>query len=140
MRTLLVTNDFPPKIGGIQSYLFGLVSGLDPSEIRVLAPAYPKAREFDAEQPYEVFREPTPQLYPTRRLLRRICELSAGVDVVQFGYTLQRWVLAPAMQRRTGRPYVIFAHGAEVLFPLRIPGASRLLMCARKHHSGAPVR
>jgi phosphatidyl-myo-inositol dimannoside synthase len=128
LKTLLVTNDFPPKVGGIQSYLFGLVSNLDPSGVRALAPAYPEAEEFDARQPYEVFREPTPRLYPTPRLLRRICDLSAGVDVVQFGYALQSWILALAMQQRTGLPYVVFAHGAEVLFPFRIPGASRLLM------------
>ena len=93
----------------------------------MLAPAYPKAEEFDARQPYEIFRETTSRLYPSPRLLRRICHLSAGVDVVQFGFALQSWILAPAMQRRTGLPYVIFVHGAEVLFPLRIPGAARLL-------------
>ena len=93
----------------------------------MLAPAYPKAEKFDARQPYEIFREPTSRLYPSPRLLRRICHLSTGVDVVQFGFALQSWILAPAMQRRTGLPYVIFVHGAEVLFPLRIPGAARLL-------------
>jgi phosphatidylinositol alpha-1,6-mannosyltransferase len=128
LKTLLVTNDFPPKVGGIQSYLFELVSSLDPSWVRVLAPAYPGAAEFDARQPFEVFREPTSRLYPSPGLLRRICDLSAGMDVVQFGYVLQSWVLAPATQRQTGLPYVVFAHGAEVLFPLRIPGAARLLL------------
>lgn len=128
MRTLLVTNDFPPKLGGIQSYLFGLLSTLDPSGVRVLAPDYPRSGEFDAAQPYEVFREPTSRLYPTPRLLRRICELAAGMDVVQFGYAFQSWLIGPAMRRRTGVPYVVFVHGAEVFMPLRIPGASRLLM------------
>lgn len=127
LRTLLVTNDFPPKAGGIQSYLYELVSTLDSWEVRVLAPNYPEADEFDTEQPYEIFREPTSRLYPTPRLLRRICALSKGADVVQFGYALQSWVLAPAIRRKTGLPYVVFVHGAEVLFPLRAPGAARLL-------------
>lgn len=128
MRTLLVTNDFPPKLGGIQSYLFGLLSTLDPSGVRVLAPDYPGFKEFDAAQPYEVFREPTSRLYPTPRLLRKICDLASGMDVVQFGYAFQSWLIGPAMRRRTGVPYVVFVHGAEVLMPLRVPGASRLLM------------
>ena len=127
MKTLLVTNDFPPRVGGIQSYLSGLLSTLDPSGVRVLAPAYPGAEEFDAGLPYEVFRWPT-LLYPGRRLLGRIQSLAAGVDVVQFGFVLQSWVMAPRMLRRTGRPYAVFVHGAEVLMPLRLPGASRLLM------------
>ena len=128
MKTLLVTNDFPPKVGGIQSYLFGLVGSLDAAGVRVLAPAHPEAEKFDAKQPYEISRVPTPRLYPTPQLLQRICKMSAGMDVVQFGYALQSWVLAPSMQRRTRVPYVLFAHGAEVLFPLRIPGATSLLM------------
>lgn len=127
MRTLLVTNDFPPKVGGIQSYLHGLLSTLNPRAVRVLAPDYPGAEEFDAAQPYEIFREPTGKLYPTPPLLRRICVLAKGMDVVQFGYVLQSWILAPAMRRRTGLPYVVFVHGAEVLFPLRAPGVARLL-------------
>ena len=127
MKTLLVTNDFPPRVGGIQSYLSGLLSTLDPSGVRVLAPAYPGAEEFDANLPYEVFRWPT-LLYPGRRLLGKIQALAAGVDVVQFGFVLQSWVMAPRMLRRTGRPYAVFVHGTEVLMPLRLPGASRLLM------------
>ena len=128
MKTLLVTNDFPPKLGGIQSYLFGLLSTLEPSGVRVLAPDYPHSKEFDAAQPYEVVREPTSRLYPTPRLLDRICEMAAGTDIVQFGYAFQSWLIGPAMRRRTGVPYVVFVHGAEVLMPLRMPGASRLLM------------
>lgn len=127
MKTLLVTNDFPPKVGGIQSYLFGLVSSLDPSEVRVLAPSYPGDAAFDAARPFEVVRERTSRLYPTPGLLRRICGLAEGTDVVQFGYALQSWLLAPAMRRRTGVPYVVFVHGAEVLWPIRAPGAARLL-------------
>lgn len=128
MKTLLVTNDFPPKVGGIQSYLYGLVSALDPAMLRVLAPDYPGATEFDAKQPFEIHRQRGRRLYPTPGLLRRICDLSDGVDVVQFGFALQSWAVAPAMRRRTGRPYVVFVHGAEVLFPLRAPGASWLMM------------
>lgn len=127
MRTLLVTNDFPPKVGGIQSYLFELVSSLDPSEVTVLAPDYPGAARFDANQPFKVFREPGSRLYPSPRLFRRICSLAADADVVQFGFALQSWVLAPAMRWWTKRPYVVFVHGAEVLLPLRIPFAARLL-------------
>ena len=36
MRHLLVTNDFPPKVGGIQNYLWDLWSRLDPSSFVVL--------------------------------------------------------------------------------------------------------
>jgi phosphatidyl-myo-inositol dimannoside synthase len=54
MRILLVTNDFPPRLGGIQSYLWNLYSRLDPGDVVVLAPAHPGDVAFDARQPFEV--------------------------------------------------------------------------------------
>ncbi|ABG03359.1 glycosyl transferase, group 1 [Rubrobacter xylanophilus DSM 9941] len=128
MRTLLVTNDFPPKVGGIQSYLLELLSCLPPCGVRVLAPTHPEAGAFDASLPYEVVRWPRPRLYPTPGLVRRVSGLAAGTDVVQYGYALQSWLVAPAVLRRTGVPYAIFVHGAEVLLPLRLPGAAGLLV------------
>ncbi|QYJ16626.1 GDP-mannose-dependent monoacylated alpha-(1-6)-phosphatidylinositol monomannoside mannosyltransferase [Rubrobacter xylanophilus DSM 9941] len=71
MRTLLVTNDFPPKVGGIQSYLLELLSCLPHSGVRMLAPAHPEAGAFDASLPYEVVCWPCPRLYPTPGLVRR---------------------------------------------------------------------
>lgn len=123
-----MTNDFPPKVGGIQSYLLELLSCLPPSGVRVLAPDHPEAGGFDATLPYEVVRWPLSRLYPTPGLVRRISGLAAGVDVVQYGYALQSWLVAPAVLRRTGVPYAIFVHGAEVLLPLRLPGATGLLV------------
>ena len=47
-RTLLVTNDFPPRPGGIQAYLHALADRLPAGELVVYAPAWPGAAEFDA--------------------------------------------------------------------------------------------
>ena len=50
-RHLLVTNDFPPKVGGIQNYLWDLWSRLDPSSFVVLtAFSDDGAAAFDAAQ------------------------------------------------------------------------------------------
>ena len=50
-RHLLVTNDFPPKVGGIQNYLWDLWSRLDPSSFVVLtASSDDGAAAFDAAQ------------------------------------------------------------------------------------------
>ena len=44
MTHLLVTNDFPPKVGGIQVYLWELWRRLDPSSYKVLtASSHPQA-------------------------------------------------------------------------------------------------
>ena len=61
-KHLLVTNDFPPKVGGIQSYLWELWRRLPSDSFAVLTTPYRGAAEFDAEQPFRVVRSPEPVL------------------------------------------------------------------------------
>jgi len=56
VRHLLVTNDFPPKVGGIQSYLWELWRRLPPDEVTVLTTPHEGAAAWDAEQPFRVVR------------------------------------------------------------------------------------
>ena len=51
VRHLLVTNDFPPKIGGIQSVLWESWRRLDPDSFAVLTSPHPDPAASDAEQP-----------------------------------------------------------------------------------------
>ena len=69
-RTLLVTNDFPPRPGGIQSYLHALATRLPADSLVVYAPKWKGAEEFDAEQPFPVVRHPTSLMLPTPDVLR----------------------------------------------------------------------
>ena len=70
-RTLLVTNDFPPRPGGIQSYLHALATRLLDGDLVVYAPAWDGASEFDAAQPFQVVRHPTSLMLPTPSVARR---------------------------------------------------------------------
>ena len=67
MRLLLVTNDFPPRPGGIQQYLGNLVEAF-PGEVRVLAPA----ESDDAGS--GVIRADRRFMWPTRRVRRWVEE------------------------------------------------------------------
>ena len=58
-RTLIVTNDFPPRQGGIQSFVHELALRLDPDKLTVYAPRWEGDAAFDAAQPFEVVRHPT---------------------------------------------------------------------------------
>ncbi|MDQ1490327.1 MAG: phosphatidyl-myo-inositol dimannoside synthase [Actinomycetota bacterium] len=57
MPSLLVTNDFPPKVGGIQSYLWELWRRLPAGDVTVLTTPHPGAAEFDRAQPFRVVRD-----------------------------------------------------------------------------------
>jgi phosphatidyl-myo-inositol dimannoside synthase len=122
---LLVTNDFPPKLGGIQSYLWELWRRLDPAGVTVLTTPHPDAAAFDAEQPYRVVRTAEKVLLPTPSLARRIDALAAevGAGLVVLDPALPVGLLGP----RLATPYGLVLHGAEVTVPGRLPASRELL-------------
>ena len=124
-RHLLVTNDFPPKVGGIQSYLWELWRRLPPEEVTVLTTPHAGAAAFDAEQPFRVVRTREPVLLPHPGLRRRIDALAAevGAKLVVLDPALPLGRLGPALEL----PYAVVLHGAEVTVPGRLPGGRRLL-------------
>jgi phosphatidylinositol alpha-1,6-mannosyltransferase len=119
VRHLLVTNDFPPKVGGIQSYLYELWRRLDPADTAVLATPYPGAAAFDAAEDFLIERDRDRVLFPRAALARRIDALAArhGAELIVLDPVLPLAALGP----RLHRPYAVVVHGAEVTVPARIP-------------------
>lgn len=121
MRILLVTNDYPPKPGGIQQYLGNLVDHLG-GEVRVLAPADDPGRP-------EAVRNRRAFMWPTPSVRRWVEEQAAafGPDVVLFGAPHPLAFLGPGLRRRLGVPYAVLCHGAEVTLPAALPVTRQLL-------------
>jgi phosphatidylinositol alpha-1,6-mannosyltransferase len=123
MGHLLVTNDFPPKVGGIQAYLWELWRRLDPSSFTVLtASSHPDAASFDrrqAEQGIRIERVRAPVLLPGPGHVRRIRSLAREVDasLVMIDPAFPLGLAGPAL----GLPYGVVLHGAEVAVPGRLP-------------------
>lgn len=125
MRSLLVTNDFPPKVGGIQSYLWELWRRLPADEVGVFTTAWEGAQEWDAVQPFPVVRAREKLLLPTASLRRRAREQAAvwGVEVVFLDPAVPVGAIGP----RLGRPFVVIVHGAEVTVYRHVPGAGAVM-------------
>lgn len=125
MRHLLVTNDFPPKVGGIQSYLWELWRRLPPDDFTVLTTSYPGDVDFDRRQPFRVVRDRLRVLVPTPALARRIDALAdeVGASVVVLDPVLPLGAVGPWLHRR----FSVVVHGAEVTVPARLPGTRSLL-------------
>ena len=124
MSHLLVTNDFPPKQGGIQSYLWELWRRL-PGEPVVLTGARADAAAWDRQQTLRIERAPQRVLWPTPGLRRRIDRLAAEVDAPMV--VLDPALPLGALGRRLERPYAVIVHGAEVTVPGRVPVARHAL-------------
>ncbi len=138
-RTLVVSNDYPPRVGGIQRTLEALVRQLPQDRVAVLCPAWEGAGSFDADAGYRVFRQPERFLWPTPDAGRRIRAAVAefGADVVLFGATYPLAVLGPRVARR-GTPYLAAAHGFEYWLSIA-PGAHALMRRATSRASRVPV-
>jgi phosphatidyl-myo-inositol dimannoside synthase len=122
-RTLLVTNDFPPRVGGIQRTLEALAGELPSDRLTVLAPRSPGWEAFDARRPYRVVREPTAFSWPTPAFAGRVDRTirESGAEVVLFGDAMPLAAIGPRLAAR-GTPYVILGHGFDYWLSL-MPGA-----------------
>jgi len=127
-KVLVVTNDFPPRAGGIQSFVHALAAGLPAGSVTVYAPAWPGAAEFDAAQPFPVERHPSSLMLPVPSVARRAARLlhRDGCDTVLFGAAAPLGLLAPALRRAGARRLVAISHGHEAGWAV-LPGARSLL-------------
>ncbi|MGJ5750941.1 phosphatidylinositol alpha-1,6-mannosyltransferase [Streptomyces puniciscabiei] len=134
-KTLIVTNDFPPRPGGIQAFLHNMALRLDPGRLVVYASTWKRGREgarataaFDAEQPFTVVRDRTTMLLPTPRVTRRAVGLlrEHGCTSVWFGAAAPLGLMAPALRRAGAERLVATTHGHEAGWA-QLPAARQLL-------------
>lgn len=133
-RVLVVTNDFPPRRGGIESFVLALCQRMPPDEVVVYTASMPGDREHDAGVAYPVHRDPRRTLLPTPAVRRRVVEVlhAEGCDRVLFGAAAPLGLLAPALRRAGVRRLVALTHGHEVWWAT-LPGSRRLLRCIGDH-------
>lgn len=136
-RTLIVTNDFPPRAGGIQAFVHQLAVRQPAESLVVYAPAWKGADRFDAEQPFDVVRHPTSLMLPVPDVARRAADLARGerCDTVWFGAAAPLGLLAPGLRSAGVERFVAQTHGHEVGWAA-LPGARVLL---RRIASGVDV-
>jgi len=124
VRLLLITNDFPPKPGGIQMYLQNFVDAY-PDEVLVYAP-----RDDDAP-PDEVgiVRGSKPYMLPSSSVTEDVLRVAEpfAPDAVLFGAPHPLPKIGPALRERLGVPFGVLNHGAEVTIPAAIPGSRQML-------------
>jgi phosphatidylinositol alpha-1,6-mannosyltransferase len=127
-KVLIVTNDFPPRSGGIQSFVHALATRLPAGTVTVYAPAWEGAADYDARQPFPVIRHPTSLMLPVPSVSRRAVRILAdhGCDTVLFGAAAPLGLLAPALRRAGARRIVALTHGHEAGWAA-LPGARTLL-------------
>jgi phosphatidyl-myo-inositol dimannoside synthase len=127
-RTLVVTNDFPTRQGGIESFVYALADRLPADEVVVYTASMPGGREFDALLPFPVVRDKSSMLLPTPLASRRIAGVlrAEGCDSVLFGAAAPLGLLAEGLRAAGAKRVVGLTHGHETWWA-RVPTARRAL-------------
>ena len=114
-RTLVITNDFPPRPGGIQTFGYEMVKRFEPSSVTVLTSSWEGSADFDAAQNFEIVRANTETLLPTRNTLRmaRNLVLSGNVTRVLFGAAAPLGLLAAPLRELGVEHIVSMTQGHE---------------------------
>lgn len=113
MRQLWITNDLPPRAGGIEQFVGNLLARVPAQDILVVGPANPDAAAHDASLPYRVHRLDG-RVLPTLATRRAVAELAAEhrPDVVVLGASWPLGEMAPWLRREVA-PVVALSHGLE---------------------------
>jgi phosphatidylinositol alpha-1,6-mannosyltransferase len=129
MRVLVVTNDFPPRPGGIQAFVHNFASRLPAEDVVVYAPAWKGAEAFDAAQDFQVVRHGTSLMLPTVGVLNRAREIARAerCDALWFGAAAPLGLLGGRLRASTDIERVVAStHGHEVGWAA-LPGARQTL-------------
>jgi phosphatidylinositol alpha-1,6-mannosyltransferase len=118
-KTLVVTNDYPPRHGGIQSFVEAMVSRMPADEVIVYASTWrgraAECARYDAAQPHPVIRERTSVLLPTPARTRRARDIARaeGCEAVWFGAAAPLGLMGGALRRAGVSRLVATTHGHE---------------------------
>ena len=115
-KTLVITNDFPPRPGGIQTFIYGLVQGFDPDDVVVLTSKHTGWQEFDKQEKYPIFRHNTQMLLPTKAVGDQAITIIKAFNChrVLFGASAPLGLLANRLKNHGIKKTVAITHGHEV--------------------------
>lgn len=125
MKHLFVTNDFAPKLGGIESYLSALLHGFDPADVVVVAPSRSGDEQTDDEFQFRVIRAPTRYLKGGDKELQIVLSAATDhhADAIHLMQTLPLGRLARKLKSKTNKFVSVFVYGSELIVPARLyPG------------------
>ncbi len=127
-RTLVVTNDFPPRRGGIETWVRSLCDEHDPADVVVHTARMPGDSEYDARLPFAVVRDPARTLLPTPAATARVADTlrRTGCERVVFGASAPLGLMTPALRRAGARHVRAMTHGHEVWWAA-VPGTRQAL-------------
>ena len=133
-KTLVITNDFPPRKGGIQTFVSQLLGELDPRSVVVFTSNWAGAAEYDQTMNYPVIRTKSSVLLPTPWRIKQLKQVmqTYGCEQVLFGALAPLGLMSRSLKRLGIKNIVALTHGHEAGWA-KIPLLRLLLKLSAKH-------
>lgn len=129
-KILLVTNDFGPRAGGIETFVIGLLERIKGHEVTVFTSQQGDTSVYDQQWidkfGVRVIRDQSKILLPSWRVTRAAKKIVAAknIDVVVFGAAAPLALMSPSLRKSGVKKIIALTHGHEVwwakIFPFRL--------------------
>ncbi len=131
-KTLIISLEYPPQIGGIATYVHDLAKALDPAQTLVLAPPIKDSTVWDEAQAYRIIRHDFyypkfvwPRWWKLLKLVKRIVK-AEGVELIMVHHILPVGTVAMMVFKSLGVSYIVFSHGTDMVAATVVPRKKKL--------------
>ncbi len=119
-RTLIITMEYPPQVGGIATYVDQMAGSFDPQQVVLLAPPHEGSKQWDKKRPFLIIRSSF--LYPKfiwprwLKLYKEVKHLvrTYGIEQIHLHHILPVGYVANLLFRKFKIPYLVFSHGTDI--------------------------
>ena len=132
-KTLIITLEFPPTIGGIATYVHDLANALDPVQTIVLAPYQKDTGAWDKDQKYRIIRRKLlfprflwPRWIKLFFLARRIVK-KEHIQLLMIHHVLPAGYVGMFLKKLSGVPFLLFSHGTDLVAGTKTPWKKRMV-------------
>ena len=138
-KTLIITLEYPPTVGGIATYVHDLANALTAERVVVLAPRHPAGKDWDSNVTYKVIRKN--MLFP-RFIWPRWVRLAwqvfwitrkEKIELLMVHHVLPAGYAAVLMKIFKKIPFLLFSHGTDVIAGAANPWKRRMVNMVAKH-------
>jgi phosphatidylinositol alpha-1,6-mannosyltransferase len=129
-KILLVTNDFGPRTGGIETFVIGLLERITGHEVTVFTSQQGETSEYDQQWldkfGVRVIRDRSKILLPSWRVTRAVKKVVAShnIEIVVFGAAAPLALMSSALRKSGVKKIIALTHGHEVwwakIFPFNL--------------------
>ncbi|MFA5211034.1 MAG: glycosyltransferase family 4 protein [Patescibacteria group bacterium] len=123
-KTLIITLEYPPKVGGIATYVHQMAEAFDPEKTVVYAPKMLGTEEWDNTVKYKVIRKKPYFSYFWPRWLKMFFQIKKivkeeKIEVIILHHVLPVAYVAKMIKKIFKIPFIVCFHGTDFVFAMK---------------------